>query len=147
MAEPLARGIRNNNPGNLRVRGASRGEWIGQKGNDHHGFLTFYRPVEGLHALACALVEHAGRDHVNTVVGLVAEFSPGGESSERSYSKYLAEELDVGEFEKINIPDRLEPLMRAIIQYECGGMPYTQEQLTDAIPLAELIGGRNRNEY
>ena len=144
MTEPLARGIRNNNPGNLWFRSPSRGQWDGQKGNDHHGFLTFYRPIHGLRALACALVEHAGRDNVNTVVGLVAEFSPGGETSERHYSQHLADELDVGEFEKINIPERLEALMRAIIEYECGEMPYTQEQIASVAPVGAIAGRRNQ---
>ena len=104
--------------------------------------MAFHKPMQGLRALAWALIDFAGRDHVNTVVGLVAEFAPGGESSERNYSKYLAEELDVGEFEKIDIPERLEALMRAIIQYECGEMPYTQEQITNAAS----VGGNYWNE-
>ena len=132
MTEPLARGIRNNNPGNLRARGYSRGPWVGQKGSDHHGFLTFHAPINGLYALAWSVLDLASRDHVNTVVGFVAEFSPGGESSEAQYSKYLAEDLDVGEFEKIDIVERLEPILRSIITYECGKVAYTPEQISMA---------------
>ena len=106
------RGIRNNNPGNLRERG-----WVGQKGRDEHGYLTFHDPRHGLRALAWTLADIAG-EHINTVAGLIAEFSPGGESSEAQYSKYLAEDLDVGESQKIDIVERLEPILRSIITYE-----------------------------
>ena len=131
MTEPLARGIRNNNPGNLRLSPDSRGRFIGQKRMDEHGYMVFHKPMQGLYSLTWTLVDLAG-EHINTVAGLIAEFSPGGESSEAQYSKYLAEDLDVGEFEKIDIVERLEPILRSIITYECGKVAYTPEQISMA---------------
>ena len=98
-----------------------------------------FRSMQGLRALAWALIDLAGRDHINTVAGLIAEFSPGGETSEGNYSKYMAEDLDVGESQKIDIVERLEPILRSIITYECGKMPYTQEQISMAVS----VGGNN----
>jgi len=59
------RGIRNNNPGNIRKNESFT--WQGEIDQDDKGFVVFDDEVNGLRALACAenIPQHAQLKHVD----------------------------------------------------------------------------------
>lgn len=81
----LPRGIRNNNPGNLRgvpqYTGASR---------DHDGFLIFDTPVNGVRAAALNLWTYYTCHKLHTVHAIISRWAPPIENDTEDYAVFVA---------------------------------------------------------
>ena len=77
----LPRGIRNNNPLNIRL--AAENRWQGRvppKHNSDGAFEQFQDPIMGLRAAAVLLIAHYDRRHLDTIRKLVAVWAPPNEN-------------------------------------------------------------------
>jgi hypothetical protein len=80
----LPRGIRNNNPLNIRLDRDNR--WQGKvppKHNSDGAFEQFQDPIMGLRAAAVLLIAHYDRQHLDTIRKLVAVWAPPNEKIPR----------------------------------------------------------------
>lgn len=126
------RGIRNNNPGNIRaVAGV---EWQGQIGIDAAGFVIFDKPENGYRAMARVLDNYRRRG-VETVAEIIATWAPASENQTADYVAHVASKLNVDPFEPIG-RGRYVDLLAAITLHENGQQPYDRALIEYGVSLA-----------
>lgn len=136
MKEQLPRGIRNNNPGNIR-HGAN---WLGLNPNGRNidsAFCVFESPVLGIRALAKVLINYKKIHGLNTVRQIVSRYAPPNENQTAAYIQTVAKQLEVYPDTKIDIEKRgvLTVFIKAVIRMENGIQPYFDETIQKGIDL------------
>lgn len=130
------RGIRNNNPGNIR---RSKDPWQGlsEKQGDED-FFTFSEAKWGIRALARLLIAYQDRLGLNTVDAIISRYAPPIENHTSAYIAAVAAKLGKAPNERIDVHDHatLKVLVTAIIQHENGMQPYTDAQIDAGLVLA-----------
>ncbi|MGC8343669.1 hypothetical protein [Pantoea ananatis] len=121
-----ARGIRNNNPGNLRAAPNSSGS--------DGDFVRFPTPHDGMAALSRQLQLYGDRGN-NTINGIIHTYAPATENKTQNYIDDVAAKTGFDPRERINLhdPDTLRRVMSAIISHENGAQPYTDNEINQAI--------------
>lgn len=116
-AEP--RGMRNNNPGNIR---GSASKWQGQTGVDSSGFAVFDTMENGQRALEQNLRSYGTKHGIDTISGVVSRWAPSNENDTAAYTKFVSSKLGIGPNEKIDLSNRdtLTKLQSAITAFENG---------------------------
>lgn len=128
------RGIRNNNPGNIRfVKGIS---WKGQIGADDKGFIIFDTPLNGLRAIARILLNYQKYYGLNTIRKIYSRWAPPNENDTDAYVKYMSEFVGVGPDEPIVVDKHLEPMVTGTTHQEVGQCPYSAALILDACKAA-----------
>ena len=122
-------GFRNNNPGNLRVAANATGK--------NGGFSTFANDADGRAAMARQLMLYGDRGN-NTLDGIIHTYAPQSENNTRAYIDSVSKSTGFGAQQRINLhdPDVLKTLMAAMIKYESGAQPYTENELSDSVRTA-----------
>lgn len=118
MATP--RGIRNNNPGNIRL---SATVWRGQSVQQTDGvFVQFTAMYWGVRALAVILRHYSTLHDIHTITGVIARWAPPSENDTASYVHDVARLSGFGMSDILNFNDPvvLRALCIAIIQHENG---------------------------
>ena len=130
----MARGIRNNNPGNIRH---SNSQWQGLSTEQTDAsFVQFDSPVYGIRALAKLLKNYQSRYGLYTVRELINRWAPPSENITSAYVEHVARVAGVDPDEQININDKMVPVVTAIIKHENGGNPYSANTISEGIGLA-----------
>ncbi|WP_027721209.1 hypothetical protein [Maridesulfovibrio zosterae] len=134
MARP--RGIRNNNPGNIR-----HGEkWDGlTEVQPDHSFCTFVSPEYGIRAMGKILLTYQHRYNLDTVAKIINRWAPPVENNTSAYAVHVAEVLDMDPDERISVHSNLQGLVLAIIQHENGQQPYDIVTVQRGVAMA--LGG------
>lgn len=112
------RGIRNNNPGNLRSWGNT--PRVG-------GFAAFPNAQAGLSAMARQLGLY-GQRGVDTLTGIVSRWAPSSDGNNvAAYIGDMMKQTGFGAAQHLNMsdPDTLQRLMSGIIMHENGRNPYS----------------------
>lgn len=123
MPPVLPRGIRNNNPGNIRL---SVSKWKGQRNFQFDpAFVEFVTPVMGLRALMRLMLTYHFKYGLDSVTALINRYAPPHENATDSYIHQVARRLGVRQFDKIDLrrSDVLITLARAITRHE-NGVPH-----------------------
>lgn len=133
----LPRGIRNNNPGNIR-HGAN---WQGLNPNGRtmdSAFCVFTAPTYGIRALAKVLVNYKKIHGLNTVRQIISRYAPPNENQTTAYIQSVAKQLCVYPDTIINIEERgvLTVFIKAVIRMENGIQPYSDDTIQQGIELA-----------
>ena len=129
------RGIRNNNPGNIR---ATRPDtWDGQTGVDEGGFAIFKSPEWGVRALGKLLANYERLYGLNTVTGIISRYAPTEENNTDSYIKSVANALEVDPETTLDLSQKLPELVNAIIYHENGQNPYSQSLIETGLEMAK----------
>ncbi|MEL5392877.1 hypothetical protein [Serratia nevei] len=130
-----ARGLRNNNPGNIEA--SDKNPWEGQQGSDGR-FAKFITPEHGIRALGKNLLayQRQGFDTVTEVVNRWAPASDGNNTD--AYIKALCSALGVGADDKLDMsnPQTLAALCAGIVKHENGKQPYSSDQLNTGVSAA-----------
>lgn len=116
-----ARGIRNNNPGNIRHGSDWQGMSVSQTDN---AFVQFENPVWGIRALNRVLRTYETRYGLNTVAKIISRWAPSNENDTTSYIESVSKALDVQPNQVIDVQARAVELSAAIIKHENGLQPY-----------------------
>lgn len=119
----LPRGIRNNNPGNIRLSGV---KWQGQKPQQEDAsFAEFTEPVFGLRALMRLLLTYHIKYQLDTVESIINRFAPPYENATDHYISSVAKRMGVGRGAALDVADKttLLSLSRAIVLHENGRPP------------------------
>lgn len=137
----LPRGIRNNNPGNIRD---SKTQWVGEsKANNDKSFEEFESPVYGIRALAKLLINYQ-KQNLDTIQDIINRYAPPVENNTSSYVSFVEDFTKISRHKVINLSDPviLTKVVRAIVIHENGQGPlfngdwYNQEIYNTAINLA-----------
>lgn len=130
----MARGIRNNNPGNIR-HGGSRWQGMSATQSDTE-YVQFDDPVYGIRALAKLLKNYQSRHGLNTINEIINRWAPPSENITGAYVANVARIVGVDRDQQITVTDYLPGLVTAIITHENGSQPYTSDQISQGISLA-----------
>ena len=133
----MARGIRNNNAGNIRW-GCN---WQGLKKDGREqdkDFCVFTAPEYGIRAIAKIIRNYSDIYKINTVAGIIHRWAPPCENDTASYIHHIAKVLKVEPDETINVKntDVMLKLVKAIILHENGEQPYSDELILKGIKMA-----------
>ena len=123
MGNPEARGIRNNNPGNIRNDPANL--WHGQTGIDGKGFCTFYSMASGVRALLMILHNKYYRDGLVTIEQIVSSYAPPTENNTPSYITAVATGMGRDPNAMLSPPSDMGMLAAHILRHESGFTDYT----------------------
>ena len=140
-----ARGVRNNNPGNIDFN--PRNDWVGQLGLELGAskprFARFDSPENGIRALGKLLIAYRGKDGmpgvggkgIDTVLETINRWAPTNENDTKSYALAVAKRLGVRTTDPINIkdPSTLRVFVESIIIHENGGNPYKAEVIDEGV--------------
>ncbi|HGA3365777.1 TPA: hypothetical protein ACIR6Q_002735 [Enterobacter kobei] len=130
-----ARGIRNNNPGNLEF--SKTNPWVGQTGDDGR-FAKFETPEHGIRALGRNLLSYQ-RQGIDTVSDIINRWAPPSDNNNTdAYIQAVCAQLGVTADQQLDAsnPDTLKALCAAIIQHENGSQPYSDQQLATGVSAA-----------
>ena len=130
----VARGIRNNNPGNIRWGDKWKG--LDEDGREKDkSFCVFKKPEYGIRALAKILRNYRDLHKITTVAGIIHRFAPPTENNTVAYINHVAKILKVDTDDVIDVrfEKTMLDLIKAIIQHENGEQPYTDEQILKGI--------------
>lgn len=145
-----ARGIRNNNPGNIRH---SNDKWQGKaRDQPDEDFIKFESPEYGIRALARVLIRYYDAYDLDTVRKIISRWAPPVENNTLAYVTAVAEKLGVEPDDQIDVHDYnvMEPLVRAIIEHENGRPPkgkrewYAQDVIDEGLRRAGVIPPREK---
>jgi hypothetical protein len=126
------RGIRNNNPGNIRH---SATNWQGQSDSQTDAdFLQFVSPEYGIRAIDKILSSYARRGLI-TLQDIISTWAPPSENDTQSYIAAVADATGMQPGDTVTI-DLRPALIAAIIQHENGAQPYTIAQIDNAVSMA-----------
>lgn len=111
------RGIRNNNPGNIRV---SKDQWEGMTGDDG-AFVTFDSPESGVRALGKNLLSY-GRQGYDSIEKIINRWAPPNENDTRAYIDSVVAATGIPATQSLDLsnPDTLSSLAQAISFHETG---------------------------
>lgn len=130
-----ARGIRNNNPGNLEY--SKTNPWVGQTGDDGR-FAKFETPEHGIRALGRNLLSYQ-RQGIDTVGDIINRWAPPSDNNNtEAYIQAVCAQLGVTADQQLDAsnPDTLKALCAAIIKHENGSQPYSDQQLATGVSAA-----------
>ena len=136
MNQRPPRGIRNNNPGNIR-HGSN---WQGLNPNSRNidpAFCVFTSSVYGIRALAKVLINYKKIHGLNTVRQIISRYAPPNENQTTAYIQSVAKQLGVVPDTVIDIEERgiLTVFIKAIIRMENGIQPYSDPTIQQGIDL------------
>ncbi len=122
------RGIRNNNPGNIRITNTA---WQGKvKENTDGAFEQFISMEYGIRALIVTLRTYIGKHKCDTIRKIINRYAPSVENNTGAYIKAVAVRTGIDTDERL-IPDinTLSRIVEAICFHENGGSYITMEQI------------------
>lgn len=140
-----ARGLRNNNPGNIEASDAN--PWEGQIGSDGR-FAKFETPEHGIRALGKNLLSYQ-RQGVDTVTDVVNRWAPASDGNDtNSYISALCKTLGVGANDQLDMtnPRTLAALCAGIVSHENGNQPYTEDQINTGVSAALGLSALNSSK-
>jgi hypothetical protein len=130
-----SRGVRNNNPGNLR---RTRDKWDGLAAQQNDpAFFQFVAPEFGLRALAI-LLRNYGRQGYRTIATVISRYAPSSENNTAAYVAAVrnATGIPATQLLDLNSRDTVRGLMLAIVKHENGSQPYDAGMIERALDLA-----------
>lgn len=142
-----SRGIRNNNPMNIRI---SPNKWEGKITPNTDGvFEQFKTPEDGIRAGVKLLLVYNNHYGLNTVRQIINRFAPNNENDTSSYAKEVAKDMGVELDSIIDVDDydTALKLVKAIIDYENAGkgIPYSDDILRNALKRAGIYNTPNKS--
>lgn len=113
------RGIRNNNPLNIRIGNT----WLGERNNPtDNAFEEFVSVEYGYRAAFCILRRYIRRFHKNTISAIVSTWAPASENNTQRYIDFVAKKMKISPVDVIDYgnKDQMTQLVAAMQLMECG---------------------------
>ena len=134
------RGIRNNNPGNLRVSG-DRWQGLDLAATAADGeFFVFTEPVYGIRAIARTLITYQDKYGIHSVQDAIDRWAPPSENRTNSYADFVRGQCGITPGQQVDFHDfaTAKKIICAIIHFECGAQTYSDAQIVKGLVLAGL---------
>ncbi len=119
MKKTTPRGIRNNNPLNIRIGNT----WLGERPNPtDDAFEEFVSLDYGYRAAFCILRRYIRRYHKNTITAIVSTWAPASENNTQRYIDFVAAQMKISPVDVIDYGDKVTMLrlVAAMQLMECG---------------------------
>ena len=129
------RGIRNNNPGNIRL---SADPWLGLATSQNDpDFFQFVSAKYGIRAMFKILINYKRIHSINTIEGIINRWAPSIENDTLSYIKQVERDTGITGGTFINIEDKaaLLAITKAMIKHENGINIYSADTYENAYRL------------
>jgi hypothetical protein len=127
------RGIRNNNPGNIRYDGT---KWMGLATPPTDGsFCRFSDAEYGIRAIVKIITNYNKKYGLNTIRQIISRWAPPNENNTASYINSVAAALQCHADAPLNIKNAMPLLCRAIIRHENGACPYNDGEIKKGVAL------------
>lgn len=157
------RGVRNNNPGNIRHAAGTR--WQGSSPSQpDREFVSFISPEMGVRALVRVLLTYEKRHGLRTVRGIIRRWAPpvgdrngsapGGQYRQntasyvdavcRAMTRALGRTVSADEVLDMDSVEVMRPLVVAIIAHENAGYRYPDRVIDEGLRLAGIANARPR---
>lgn len=141
----LPLGLRNNNPGNIRV---TSDQWQGMIGSDQ-GFVTFQDVSYGIRAMVIILKNYINNGY-NTITKIISRYAPSSENNTQvyinnvvSWTGWKADETLSGDY------NTLFTLIRAMLRQEIGSSAaslVTAQDIAQGINMAGIPGSPEQEQ-
>ena len=130
----MTRGLRNNNPGNIRLTYYSDGRkrfWSGEVEGTDKSFKTFSSMAYGYRAIFALLKEYIGKGY-NTIETIINRYAPASENHTENYIATLEKRTGITRNTKIAASD-LVSLTRLVsaISFVENGQPADEVQINE----------------
>lgn len=117
----IPRGIRNNNPLNIRIGNT----WLGERHPsecDDPDFEQFISMEYGLRAGFCILRRYIRHYHRNTISQVISSWAPSSENDTTKYIEFVARKAKCAAKTEILFEDKATmcAIVQAMAQFECG---------------------------
>ena len=131
----ISRGIRNNNPGNIKKNDV---EWEGLSAiQTDKTFFQFNDPIYGIRALTKILRTYRNSYNIKNIWGIINRYAPPSENDTESYKNFVKEKTGLNMLEEIEFTvEGYLPVVKAIILMENGEQPYDDEIILQGMHLA-----------
>lgn len=119
MTKITPRGIRNNNPLNIRIGNT----WLGERNNPTDPAFEEFVSIEyGYRAAFCILRRYIRRYHKNTITAIISTWAPSTENNTQRYIDFVAEKMKISPTNVIDYGDKeqMTRLVAAMQLMECG---------------------------
>lgn len=119
MNKVVPRGIRNNNPLNIRIGNT----WLGERQNPQDSsFEEFVSMEYGYRAAFCLLRRYIRRYRKNTIAMIISTWAPSSENNTQRYIDYVANAMNIASDTPIVYEDEVTMvrLVAAMQMMECG---------------------------
>lgn len=131
-----ARGIRNNNPGNIDWNKSNK--WMGQLPHItaiEPRFSRFDTPENGIRALGKLLQTYQRKYGLKTVEQIISRWAPSTENNTEAYVRSVERQTgtESGAAVDMKDPKVLRGFTVAIIMHENGGNPYTPQVIDEGV--------------
>jgi hypothetical protein len=136
----LPRGLRNFNPGNIRLNPSTT--WQGEVKGTDPDFCTFSSFAYGIRALATIVLNYQRKRGLRTVATIINRWAPPNENDTGAYARAVAKAVGVSPDEQIDVEQYavLRPLVEAIIKHENGRLaPVTASDIDAGLALAGIM--------
>ena len=140
----VTRGIRNNNPGNIRVGDPWQGIMPRSKMTPAQSmekeFVVFESPKWGIRALARVLIMYQDKHNLSTIRQIIGRWAPTVENDTDAYVMAVARSMKVEPDAHLSMHsfEQVKPLVKAIIKHENGVQPYDDDMIDAGLILAGL---------
>lgn len=132
----VPRGLRNNNPGNLRYAGKL--VWYGEIEPDSDGYCRFPTPALGLRALFITFRTYQEVHRLKSPRLMILRFAPPTENNVEAYVQDVCERGPFHPDWPVDLEREGLEWLRAVVHHELGADPYTLIDYTNAIHMANL---------
>lgn len=132
-----SRGIRNNNPGNIRWGDDWKGLVPVAQRTDK-SFCQFITPEYGIRAMIIILRNYKRKHGLDTIEKIIHRWAPTNENDTQAYVNSVSKQTGIPADRAIDTTDSrvMIPLLEAIIKHENGLQPYGFEVFVRAIDLS-----------
>ncbi|MBS9442267.1 structural protein [Photorhabdus heterorhabditis] len=131
-----SRGIRNNNPGNIRWGDNWQG-LVPESQRTDKSFCQFISPEYGIRAMIKVIRNYNRKYGINTVSGIISRWAPEIENNTAGYINRVCKDTDVTRDQVVDVFNQafMTKLIKAIITVENGSQPYSNEVIDKAFSL------------
>lgn len=132
----VARGIRNNNPGNIDYNPSNN--WQGQLKVDktiEPRFCRFDTPENGIRALGKLLQTYQRKHGLKTVRDIINRWAPASENNTKAYVLSVESYTGTAAGEEIDLKDAkiLKGMIKAVIRHENSNYEYADAILSEGV--------------
>lgn len=131
------RGLRNNNPGNIR-KNSTAWQGLAPKQTDS-AFFVFTDAKYGIRALGRTLLSYQRTHGISTVEGMINRWAPPFENDTSEYVRNVAKAMGVSPNQPVQLADQpalFDKMAKAIIRQENGVQPYPDALVAEALSMA-----------
>ncbi|MBD2786307.1 structural protein [Xenorhabdus sp. DI] len=130
----MTRGIRNNNPGN--IRHGDKWQGLCSRQTDK-SFCQFQAPEYGIRAMVKILYTYQHKYGDKTIHQFISRWAPPNENDTEAYINYVSRTVGVSSEAVIDVfhQEIMTELVKAMIRMENGKQPYSDDVFTKAYVL------------